>query len=254
MFTGPRAGAARRPQKACGVWGRGACRGAWQSGYHLVRACVRYKPSMKTLLGYFWRGCLVLVPLAVTVYFGYFVIATFDKLVPVGIPGLGFALVLVLITLIGFLTSNVIGRAAVEITERWLSSVPLVKLVYGSIRDLLQAFVGNKKRFDKPVALKMFADSPVRVLGFVTRESLGELGKAEHVAVYVPQSYNFAGNVLIAPRTMLEPLAVSSTDLMAFIVSGGISGLGVELSAMHKPQPKQSIARTIFGIGSRKPK
>lgn len=204
---------------------------------------------MKTLLGYFWRGSVVLVPVAVTAYFAYFVIATFDRLVPVGIPGLGFLLAVALITLVGFLTSNVIGHATIETFERWMSSLPLLKLVYGSIRDLIHAFVGEKKRFDKPVALSLMPGSSLRVLGFVTRESLEMLGKAELVAVYVPQSYNFAGNVLLATRDQIERIETSSTDLMTFIVSGGISGLGIEPVGTQRPPPP---SRTIFGLGPKR--
>jgi uncharacterized membrane protein len=73
----------------------------------------------------------------------------------------------------------------------------------------------------------------------------------EHVAVYFPQSYNFAGNVLIVPRDQVTPLAVSSTDLMTFIVSGGVSGLGVAPADSAKPPPKPTFARTILGLGPR---
>ena len=148
----------------------------------------------------------------------------------------------------------VIGRAAVESAERWLSSLPLLKLVYGSIRDLIQAFVGDKKRFDKPVALALVPGSPVRVLGFVTREALNELGKADYVAVYVPQSYNFAGNLLIAPRDQVERLDASSSDLMTFIVSGGVSGFGVDPDSLSKPPAKSPIVRTALGLGPHKQK
>lgn len=203
---------------------------------------------MKTLLGYFWRGCLVLLPVFVTAYVAYLVIAAFDRLVPLGIPGLGLVFVIALVTLVGFMTSNVMGRAVVEAAERRLSSLPFLKLVYGSIRDLVQAFVGNKKRFDKPVALALLPGSPVQVLGFVTRDALTELGKADRVAVYIPQSYNFAGNLVIAPREQVEALDASSTDLMAFIVSGGVSGLGVEPSVSQKPPAK----RTMLGLGPRR--
>ncbi len=211
----------------------------------------RYGFSMKPLLGYFWRGCLVLVPVAVTAYVAYFVVALFDKLIPIGIPGLGLVLTLALITLVGFMTSNVIGRAVVDAAERWLSSLPFLKLVYGSIRDLVQAFVGNKKRFDKPVAVTLLPGSPIQLLGFVTRDTLNELGKVDHVAVYVPQSYNFAGNLLIVPRCQIEQLEASSTDLMAFIISGGVSGLGIDLSAAQTPMKKSPIARTMLGLGPR---
>jgi uncharacterized membrane protein len=205
---------------------------------------------MKTLLGYFWRGCLVLVPVVVTVYVSYFVVASFDRLVPVGIPGFGLVLVLVLVTLVGFMTSNVIGRAVVDAAERWLSSLPFLKLVYGSIRDLVQAFVGNKKRFDKPVALTLMPGSPIQVLGFVTRDTLGEFGIVDRVAVYVPQSYAITGCLLIAPRELVEPLDASSTELMTFIVSGGVSGFGVDPRTTQKPP----IARTVLGLGPRRQK
>jgi uncharacterized membrane protein len=87
------------------------------------------------------------------------------------------------------------------------------------------------------------------VLGFVVRDALDALGAQDQVAVYVPQSYNFAGSLLIAPRDQIEPLNVASSDLMAFIVSGGVSGLGVEPKPTQRPPRKPPIARTMFGLG-----
>ncbi len=179
------------------------------------------------ILSYFWRGCLVLAPVAGTLYIGWLLFSTVDNLMPVGIPGLGFVLTLGLITLVGFLTSNVIGRAAVRQMEKALTRVPLLKLLYTSIRDLINAFVGDKKRFDRPVAVAVVPGSSARALGFVTRETLTSLHMAGHVAVYFPQSYNFAGNLLLVPQELVEPLDVHPTDMMAFIVSGGVSGLGI---------------------------
>src|SRR5260370_1033899 len=102
---------------------------------------------MRTLIGYFLRGCLAILPIAATVYVAFVVVATIDHWVPVGIPGVGFVLTVVLITLAGFLTSNVVGRAALDMTDRLLARVPLAKLGYTSIRDRLGAFVCQKKRF-----------------------------------------------------------------------------------------------------------
>ena len=181
---------------------------------------------MKTLFGYFWRGCLVLLPAAATVYIAYLIFRTIDHMIPIGIPGLGFALTVVVITLGGFLTSNVVGRAVLDVIERWLTSVPLAKLIYTSIRDLINAFVGDKKRFDVPVAVTV-SPNGARVLGFVTRDGLARLGMPDHVAVYFPQSYNFAGYLLLVPRTAVEPLPVPASEVMTFIVSGGVSGFGV---------------------------
>lgn len=202
---------------------------------------------MKVLLGYFWRGCLVLLPLAGTIYIAFLVITTMDRILPVGVPGLGFALTLALITLVGAFASNVIGRAAFELTEKWLTALPLVRLVYASIRDLTDAFVGDKKRFNRPVSVAVVPGSGVKALGYVTRDALDRLGLGEHLAVYFPQSYNFAGNLLLVPRELVEPLEVGSTDLMTFIVSGGVSGLGVE------PTQRPKATRTMLGIGPRRP-
>ncbi len=201
---------------------------------------------MKTLLGYFWRGCLVLLPLAGTLYIAYLVISTVDRWIPVGIPGLGFVLTLLLVTLVGALTSNVIGNAIVELAEKWFTRLPLVRLVYSSIHDLIDAFVGDKKRFNRPVAVSL-PGTGCKALGFITRDSLEALAMPDRVAVYFPQSYNFAGNLLLVPREQLEPLQVSSTDLMTFVVSGGVSGLGVD-----PPRPPPRPARTMLGLGPRK--
>ena len=176
---------------------------------------------MKTLLKYFVQGCLVIAPIAVTFYLLYLVFKTIDEMMPVGVPILGFVIAAGIVTLIGFLTSSVIGRAVVRAGEAWLNRVPLVKVLYNSIKDLIGAFVGQRKSFDKPVMVSLVPGSSAKALGFMTREKLAFID--DHVAVYFPQSYNFAGNVIICKRDLVEPIDVNSSDLMAFIVSGGVS-------------------------------
>jgi len=212
---------------------------------------------MKRYIGYFWRGCLVIAPVAITVYVAWMIIRTVDTLIPIGIPGVGFVVTVLLITLIGFLTSNVVGRTLVSELERALSKVPLVKLLYSSIRDLINAFVGERKRFDKPVAVRFGATGP-RALGFVTRQNLPDASLSGMVAVYFPQSYNFAGNLLVVARDQVEPLDLNSVDVMTFIVSGGVSGLGVGQSMDSIPPPSgplgpikrgRSADATLLGVG-----
>jgi uncharacterized membrane protein len=188
---------------------------------------MNFRQILRDFPGYLLRGALISAPLVATLYVLYFIFRTVDELLPIGIPGLGLLITTVLVALVGFLSSNVIGSGILESTERFLQRVPFVKLVYSSIKDLINAFVGDRKSFDKPVLVRLSADDSVRALGFVTREALSGLGLPEHVAVYFPQSYNFAGNLLIVPRDAVRPLSVSSGELMTFIVSGGVSGLGV---------------------------
>ena len=187
---------------------------------------MKYREILRDVPGYLLRGALITGPLVATVYVLYFIFRTVDDLLPIGIPGLGVLLTMLLVGLVGYFSSNVIGSGILESIERFLQRVPFVKLFYSSIKDLVNAFVGDRKSFDKPVLVRL-GPGEVRVLGFVTRESLVRLGLPDHVAVYLPQSYNFAGNLVIVPGDAVQPLSVPSGELMTFIVSGGVSGFGV---------------------------
>ena len=98
--------------------------------------------------------------------------------------------------------------------------LPLVKLLYGSIKDLINAFVGNKKSFSQPVLVRVSSEGNAHVLGFITCQSLDHLDLTDMVSVYVPQSYNFAGQLLLFPRHQVTLLQANSTEVMTFIVSG----------------------------------
>jgi len=190
--------------------------------------------AIKRLARYFLRGCLVTAPLGLTLYIVWQVLSAIDRLLPIPIPGVGLLATVALITLIGLFTSNVVGKTALDITESLLQRLPLVKLVYTSIKDLVSAFVGDKRRFDAPVAVSLGGN--VRALGFVTRDGLGRIGMPDRVAVYFPQSYNFAGYLMLVPRSQVEPLDLPSTEVMTFIVSGGVSGFGVGQSMVPQTQ------------------
>src|SRR5690606_25565500 len=143
------------------------------------RVMARVKINLRRIPRYFLRGALVTAPLALTFYIVYWLLALFDQLLPVGIPGLGILATLALITFVGFLTSNVVGRSVLEPTEGILKRVPLVKLDYTSIKDLVGAFVGDRRSFDRPVAVRLAPGSPIKLLGFVTRQNLAQLGELD---------------------------------------------------------------------------
>jgi uncharacterized membrane protein len=191
--------------------------------------------AIKRLVRYFLRGCLVTAPLGITIYIVWIILSAIDRLLPFPIPGLGLLATVALITMIGLFTSNVVGRSVLDLTEGLLQRLPLVKLVYSSIKDLVSAFVGDKRRFDAPVAVRLAGDT--KVLGFVTRDGLARIGMPDYVAVYFPQSYNFAGYLMLVPRTQVELLDLPSADVMTFIVSGGVSGFGIGQSMVPQPRP-----------------
>ena len=177
---------------------------------------------MKTLIKYFLRGLVIVIPIAVTIYVIVQLFVWIDRLLGLERTGAGFLIVIAGTTLVGLLASNILLKKLFQWTEVLFVRAPLVKIIYTSIRDLIEAFVGEKKRFTRPVVVSMGADC--RVLGFITQDDMSTFGLASDVAVYLPQSYNFAGNLLIVPRTSVAILQADSSKVMAFIVSGGVSG------------------------------
>ncbi len=188
---------------------------------------------MKRILKYFLRGLLIFVPVGLTIFVLVYIFTgldkLFSKLLPfIQVPGLGLLVGLLVtiggIFLIGVFASNFVGKKLFGLVDKLFAKVPLVKMLYSSIRDLVEAFAGEKKKFDKPVLVTFGPNSYAKVVGFITRENLENLGLKDHVAVYLPQSYNFAGNVLIFPKEAVKPLDIESSEAMTFIVSGGVAG------------------------------
>ncbi|MHC4727871.1 MAG: DUF502 domain-containing protein [Planctomycetota bacterium] len=188
---------------------------------------------MKRFLKYFLRGLLVFVPIGVTIFILVYVFNGLDALFSVLLPfikytGLrlfvGLSVTIGGIFLIGLFASNFVGKKLFGLLDKVFTNVPLVKMLYNAIRDLVEAFAGEKKKFDKPVLVTLGTSSYAKIIGFMTRENLDNLGLKDHVAVYLPQSYNFAGNVLIFPKEAVKSLDIESSEVMTFIVSGGVAG------------------------------
>ncbi len=176
---------------------------------------------MNWLLKNFLRGLIIVVPIALTIYLVYETFVRLDRLLAMPTPGLGLLILLVATVLIGALAGNIVGRNVLRLTEAVFTRAPIVRIIYAAIKDLLEAFVGPKKRFDQPVAV--FLTDRVRALGFVTQGDLGFLSMSGHVAVYLPLSYSMAGTLVIVPRSSVQPLDADSASIMALVVSGGVS-------------------------------
>lgn len=178
---------------------------------------------MTRLLNYFFRGLIVLAPAVVTVYVFWQVFSAVDQWLGFPVPGLGIAITVALVTLFGFLTSTVLARWLLALVDRLFNRLPLVRLVYSSTRDLIDAFVGERRRFDRPVIVATHADGVEKAFGFITQESLARFGLDGEIAVYMPFSYALTGAVRVYPKASVRPLNVDSAELMAFIVSGGVT-------------------------------
>jgi len=180
----------------------------------------------KILTGYFVRGLLIFVPTVGTIYTVWLVLAALDSTLNLSIPGAGLVLTLVLIFVTGFIASNVVGQALVAFLESGIRHLPLVNLLYTSIKDLLGAFVGDKKTFDRPAMITLDGAGKVKVFGFVTCNAFEDARLKGWVAVYLPQAYNFAGNVILVPKESVEAVDADPAQFMAFIVSGGVAAMG----------------------------
>jgi len=178
---------------------------------------------MKRIGQYFLQGLLFLIPLFGTVYVIYWIFIKIDRVLDLPVPGLGFIVTIAFITLIGFIASNFLTKNIVHLVDRIFARLPLVKMIYTSIKDLVNAFVGDKKSFNKPVQVVIEKQSNIRVLGFATRDSLENIDINDSVAVYLPQSYNFAGNLIIVQKDQVVPLAADPGKVMKLIISGGVS-------------------------------
>jgi len=181
--------------------------------------------TLRKLLRYFFSGTLFIVPLVATAYFIFVSFSWLDSLLNLPYPGLGFAIILVAITAFGYFTSNFAFQTMVNWFDQGMNKIPLVKLIYSSIKDLLNAFVGDKKKFNSPVLVTINKENQLHRIGFITQDDLSSLGLMEMVVVYFPQSYAVAGDHFVVPRENVKALNVSGQRAMKFIVSGGVSGI-----------------------------
>lgn len=179
---------------------------------------------MNWLIKNFLRGLVIVVPVALTVYLLVQAFIALDQLLKLPWPGVGTAVLIVAIVLIGALAGNFVGRRLFALMEALFTKAPIVRIVYAAIKDLLEAFVGNKRRFDRPVSVRV--TDHVRMFGFVTQDELGSLAAPGEVAVYMPFSYTWDGCLVVVPRERVTPLDADSARVMALVVSGGTSRIG----------------------------
>ena len=192
---------------------------------------------MNKIIRYFIQGLIITVPVAITVIIIYKLItwigSMFSVFGTIVSPFVDFFIISIITVLViffmGLLGSSIILKPLFNMFDNALEHTPFVKTVYTSIKDLLSAFVGSKKRFNKPVLITINKENNIQQLGFITQEDLSELnlGKGT-VAVYVPMSYSFSGNLLIVPADHITIVDASSAEVMKFIISGGVTDLDGE--------------------------
>jgi uncharacterized membrane protein len=189
--------------------------------------------TMKTIVKNFINGILTIVPIILVIYVIYKTFLFLDGLLGNTlkpylkedyIPGIGLLSTLILITFLGWLSTKYISGKIIRLIERLLEKIPVVKTIYSVIKDTVQSFLGEKKSFSK-VALVVIPGTEMRSLGFITSEHLEDFYSPlkDHVAVYIPQTFQVAGFTFLIPKEQLEMIDVKPEEAMKFILSGGMT-------------------------------
>jgi uncharacterized membrane protein len=183
-----------------------------------------------TVFRSFLQGLLILSPIAITAYVIYIVFDSVDRLVPWVPRGLGFVIIIGVVTFIGYMgTRFFLGRMLFDAFDHLVEHIPGIKYIYSSIKDVMGSFVGDKKRFNKPVWVCTNLNPEMWRIGFMTQKDLAFLGMVGKVAVYLPHSYAVSGYVIIVETKSIKPVTkMTAAEAMKFAVSGGITSVEEE--------------------------
>jgi uncharacterized membrane protein len=196
---------------------------------------------VRKLIQIFFQGLIILAPIVITAWAVISLFNFIDGILPnllrilfpetPGIedvyqrrfPGLGFLLVILVVLVVGYISSTFFVSKLLDLFNNILERTPGVKIIYTTVKDFLEAFAGNKRKFNRSVLVSIEAPDVYRI-GFITHEELSEFGLNEHIAVYVPHSYAFSGVLYLVKRERVKILSdIPSSDAMKFVVSGGVT-------------------------------
>lgn len=182
---------------------------------------------MKKILGVFLKGLFVLTPIALTFYILYKMFLLTDGLFKglleragLYFPGFGVIVTLTVIFLVGLLASNWLTSKFLNYLDMMIIKVPLLGSIYGIIKDTVNSFSANKKGFSRLVMVHMSND--LKLLGFLTNDEESTFIPKGYVAVYLMQSMQWAGNLILVPKEQIELIDVSSEQALKFIASAGL--------------------------------
>ena len=188
---------------------------------------------LNRFISYFFRGLLFVAPVGITILLLYSAFDFVDSLARITfgsdpnkqffIPGLGFIIVLVSTAIIGFLFTRILPMTIQSWVEERLNNVPIVKTFYSATKDLISAFLGEKKKFSTGVLVTINHHPKIQKIGFLTQENLDVLDLPDKVSVYCPHGYAISGDTFIVSREDIVILDIPSTELMKMAISGGVS-------------------------------
>ncbi|MEM7300386.1 MAG: DUF502 domain-containing protein [Pseudomonadota bacterium] len=207
------------------------------------------------LRNYFLTGFVVTAPLAITAYLTWTFIGWVDSWVkpyipevynpetylPFSIPGFGLLIALFVITIIGFLTANLIGRTIVVYGETLLNRMPLVRNLYSALKQIFQTVFRENSESFKQVVLVEYPRKGIWALAFVATDTLGEVQArlddpaGQTVSVFLPTTPNpTSGFLLFVPKEDVVPLDMSVEDAAKLVISAGLVAPDFQKDAQAK--------------------
>ena len=188
------------------------------------------------LRNYFFTGAVVLIPIGITLYLSLFIIKISSKILPkelnpnyylkFDIPGIEIFIAFIIITFIGWLSLSFLGKKIIEIINKILKKIPILRTIYSAIGQMTESLAKPDNK-QKSVVLLEYPRKDIWAVGFATQENKGiikdKIG-TELVNVFVPTTPNpTSGFLLMVPKKDLIYLDVTFEQASKFIVSAGTS-------------------------------
>jgi len=201
--------------------------------------------DMKQLQKIFVSGLITFLPIAVTIYIVFAGVSIFENflgnilrtMIPSSIyfPGIGFLTTIIFIFLLGLMLNNWVTAGLLRRLQEKLTEVPLIKVVYSPLRDLMNLFSKGQQQSTLQKVVLVTISEGKQVLGLVTREHFGDLHtelkiQETKVAVYIPMSYGLGGYTLLIDKSQLEPIDIPVEKAMSLALTGWI-----KTDQQHKP-------------------
>jgi len=201
-----------------------------------TRGRKRFVARLRT---YFLTGLLVAGPAAITLYVGWLIVGFIDTqvsaLIPTaynpktylpGVPGVGVAILILFLILVGWTTATVAGRMAIGFGEGVLNRTPVVRSVYGAVKQIMETILTTNSNAFRQVVLLEYPRRGVWCIGFVSGATTGEVQNVtmrRHVNVFVPTTPNpTSGFLLFVPEDDLHVLDMTIEEGVKMVVSGGL--------------------------------
>ena len=189
---------------------------------------------MNRLRNYFFTGIIVLLPLIITVYVFLVIFNLLDGLLAelieallgFAVPGLGMVLTVIFVLLVGLVATNVIGKRFIALFDRLITRIPMVKVIYGAVKQIISAFATQPRDAFRRVALVEYPRPGIYAIGFVTGEGTGEVQEktaAKVSSIFIPTTPNpTSGMLLLVPQAEITYLDMSVEEGLKWIISGGV--------------------------------